>query len=358
MRLRVTHVLGALALGLGGAAKADPVADFYAGKQISVNIGFSAGGGFDTYARAVSRHIGRHIPGNPTLVPRQMPGGGSFRAAQFMYAAAPQDGTHLATFGQSIPLQQALRDPNAKFDVREFSWIGNPIRGVSAVGFWSTSGARTMADLMKREFTVGATGHNVTMQYPLALREIFGARLRIILGYPGSTDIGLAMERGELDGMGQFSWSTLKATRQDWLDAKKVNLVVQIGPRKEPAISEYMGYDVPLLTDLATNDDDRAVLELLSSGEGIGRPLLTTPNVPAARVAALRAAFDKTMKDPDFLAEAKKIGILIDPVSGVELQKLVARVLSASPEVVERLRKITQPGAGATTPKPAAPSRK
>lgn len=350
MRLRPGYLLAAAAVCFAGAARAESVADFYAGKQISVNIGFSAGGGFDTYARAVSRHIGRHIPGNPTMIPRQMPGAGSFRAAQFMYAAAPQDGTHLATFGQSLALQQALRDPNAKFDVREFNWIGNPIRGVSAVGFWSGSGARKLEDLQKREYTVGATGHNVTMQYPLALKEIFGARLKIVMGYPGGNDISMAMERGELDGMGQFSWSSLKVTKKDWLEDKKVNLVVQVGPRKEPEISEYMGYDVPLLTDLATNDDDRAVLELLSSGEVIGRPLLTTPNVPADRVAALRAAFDKTMKDAEFLAEAKKLGLEIDPVSGVELQKVAERIVSASPAVVERLRKITQPeGIGAAT---------
>jgi tripartite-type tricarboxylate transporter receptor subunit TctC len=348
MRLRTIHALGVFALCIGGAARADVVADFYSGKQISVNIGFSAGGGFDAYARAVARHLGRNIPGTPTLVPRQMPGGGSFRAAQYMYAAAPQDGTQLATIGQSIALQQAMRDPNAKFDVREFSWIGNPINGVSAIGFWSESGARTLDDLKKREFTVGATGHNVTMQYPLALKEIFGAKLKIVLGYPGGNDISMAMERRELDGMGQFSWSSLKVTKKDWLDGRKVNLIVQVGSRKEPEISQYMGYEVPLLTELATNDDDRAVLELLSSGEVFGRPLLTTPKVPADRVLALRAAFDKTMKDPEFLAEANKLGLEVDPVSGVELQKMAERIISATPAVIDRLQKIVQPDSGAS----------
>ena len=321
-------------------ALADPVSDFYAGKTISVNIGFSAGGGFDLYARTVTRHMMRHVPGAPKVVARQMPGGGSFRAAQFMASAAPQDGTQLATVGQSIPLQQAMGDPNATFDVRKFAWIGNPINGVSTIGFWSDSGVRTLDDARRREHTVGATGHNVTMQYPLAMNELFGTKFKVILGYPGGSDIELAMERGEVDGKGQFSWSTLKSTKRDWLRDRKVNLIIQLGARKEPEVSAYMGYDVPLASDLAKTEEDRMVVDLLTSGEVVGRPLFTTPGVPHERVNALRRAFDATMKDADFLAEGERIGLEIDPINGEDLQAAVERILSAKPAAVERLQAI------------------
>ena len=342
----MTSLMGAgiLAAGLVAVfcapAAADPAADFYAGKTISVNIGFSAGGGFDLYARTVTRHMMRHMPGAPKVVARQMPGGGSFRAAQFMATAAPQDGTQLATVGQSIPLQQALGDPNATFDVRKFAWIGNPINGVSTIGFWSDSGVRTLDDARSRELTVGATGHNVTMQYPLAMNELFGTKFKVIHGYPGGSDIELAMERREVDGKGQFSWSSLKSTKRDWLRDRKVNLIIQLGARKEPEISQYMGYDVPLASELAKSEEDRMVIELLTSGEVVGRPLLTTPNVPGERVSALRRAFDATMKDAEFLAEAEKIGLEIDPIGGEDLQAAVERILSARPSAVERLQSI------------------
>ena len=333
-------LIAGFAISSSAAALADPVSDFYNGKTITVNIGFSAGGGFDLYARTVTRHMARHIPGAPRVVAKQMPGGGSFRAAQYMANAAPQDGTQLATFGQSIPLQQVMGDPNATFDVRKFSWIGNPINGVSTIGFWAETGVRTLDDARKKELTVGATGHNVTMQYPLAMNELFGTKLKVILGYPGGKDIELAMERKEVDGKGQFSWSTLKSTRRDWLKDKKVNLVIQLGARKEPEISEYMGYDVPLASELAKTEDDRAVIELLTSGEVIGRPLLTTPGVPAERVAALRGAFDAAMKDSGFLAEADKAGLELNPIGGQQLQDAVNRIMSAKPSAVKRLQAI------------------
>lgn len=342
-------LLLALAAGAGIAqtASAQTPAEFYAGKTLSVNIGFTAGGGFDLYARTVTRHIARHVPGQPKVVARQMPGGGSFRAAQHMFAAAPQDGTQLATVGQSIPLQQAMRDPNATFDVRAFHWIGNPISSVSTIGVWAASGVRTFEDAQTREVTVGATGPNVTSQYPMALNQILGSKFKIISGYPGGNDIDLAMERGEVDGKGQFSWSTLQSTRRDWLTHRKVTLLIQLGDRKDPNISAYMGRDVPLARDLAKNENDRLTLDLLTSGETIGRPLFTTPNVPADRVAALRAAFDATMKDADFLDEAQKMGLELNPIGGEELQKVVERVLAAPEAVVERLRAIILPDANA-----------
>lgn len=318
-------------------AAADPVADFYRGKIITLNIGFSAGGGFDIYARTVARFMSRHIPGEPQIVPQQMPGAGSFRAAQYMAAAAAQDGTQLATIAQSVPLEQAFHDPAVNFDTRKFGWIGNPVNGISAVVVWSATGVRTLEDAKKRQITIGSDGNNVTSQYPMALNAIFDTKFKIILGYPGGSDINLAMERGEIDGEGQDEWSSLKATEFGWLRDKKVNLLVQIGLTKNPEISAYMGRDVPLMTDLATNEDDRHLLELLSSGEFYGRPLLTTPNVPPERLAALRAAFDTTMKDEDFLVEAKKTGLEINPSAGMDLQQITERIVTTPRPIVEKL---------------------
>ena len=191
-----------------------------------------------------------------------------------------------------------------------------------------------------REVTVGATGPNVTMQYPLAVNELFGTKFKVIHGYPGGSDIDLAMERGEVDGKGQFSWSTLKSTKRDWLRDKKVTLILQLGARKEPEISEYMGYDVPLASEIAKNEEDLMVIELLTSGEVIGRPLLTTPGVPADRVTALRRAFDATMLDAEFLTEADKVGLELNPIRGEDLQAAVEKILSAKPAAVERLQAI------------------
>jgi len=335
-----------------GGASADPVADFYRGKVVNVNIGFSAGGGFDLYARTVARYLSRYIPGHPTIIPRQMPGAGSVRAAQYLYAVAPQDGTQIATIAQSLPLQQAFGDVST-FDLRRFNWIGNPINGVSTVGVWAASGITTLDQAKTRQVTIGATGYNVTMQYPLALNAIAGTRFKVVLGYPGGHDIELAMERGELDGMGQISWASLTSARREWLKEKQINLLVQIGQHKNPKVDAYMGHEVPLLSDLGHDDNERRMLELLSSGEVVGRPLMTTPNVPPERVAALRAAFDATMRDPEFLAQAKQMGLDVDPIGGAELQRIVERIVSSPLSVVKKLRSIVeQPNPQKANPKP------
>jgi tripartite-type tricarboxylate transporter receptor subunit TctC len=341
-RVVLSRVVGA-AVGLLAAAAplspagADPVADFYRGKVIYLNIGFSAGGGFDLYARTVARHMIRHIPGNPNIIPQQMPGAGSVRAAMFMHSRAPQDGTQIATFGQSIPLQQAMGDHFKVDNSVPFNWIGNPIKSISTVAVWHASGVRTIEDAKRKEITIGATGNNVTAYYPLALNSIVGTKFKVIQGYPGGADIELAMERGEVDGKGQFTWATLKSTRRDWLAGKKVNLLTQIGFEKDPEISQAMGYDVPLMPDLAPNEEGRQILELLSSGEMVGRPLLTTPNVPMERVTALRRAFDATMRDPIFLEDATKLGLDIDPLAGEQLQEVVQRVVTTPRAAVEKL---------------------
>lgn len=324
-------------LALAAPAVADPVADFYKGKQLELLIGFTAGGGYDVYARLVVRHMAKYIPGEPSITPKQMTGAGSRRAVQFLYNVAPKDATVMATVDQSIPLAQAMGDPSIKFDVNKFHWIGNPNADNNVISVWNTSGLKTIEDAKKKEATLGTTGSNTSSQYPLATNALLGTKFKLITGYPGGNDINFAMERGEVDGRGSNAWASWKATRPQWLAENKLVHLVQIGLKKAPDLP-----DVPLLMELAQNADDRAALKLLSAPTTIGRPLLTTPEAPIERVKALRAAFDKTMKDTDFVAEAKKAKLDLEPVSGEELQKIVQEIVDTPPAIAHRLASITK----------------
>ena len=263
--------------------------------------------------------MGDHIPGKPHIVARTMAGGGSRIAAGYIANVAPKDGTVLGTADQSLAVEQAMGDKTLQFDTTKFIYIGNPEADNNTTVTWCTSGVKTIEDATKREVTVGATGGSTSSQYPKAMNALLGTKFKIVVGYPGGNDIDLAMERGEVEGRGSNSWSSWKATHPDWLRDKKINILVQIGLAKAPDLP-----DVPLLMDLAKNDQDRAVLKLLSAPTTIGRPLFTTPDVPPERVKALRDAFDATMKDPAFLAQAKKQNFDLNPVSGEEMQKIVA----------------------------------
>ena len=313
------------------------VEDFYRGKKIDLAIGYSPGGTYDLYARLVARHLSRHIPGRPLIVARNMPGAGSRTAATFVAGIAPRDGTVLATGDQSLSLQQAAGDKRVAFDTRKFIYIGNPNAENNTTATWHTSGVKTIEDAKRREVTMGATGGSTSSQYPKAMNALLGTRFKIILGYPGGNDINLAMERGEVDGRGSNSWASWKATRPHWIAENKINILVQIGLRKAPDLP-----DVPLLMELGANTEDRALLRLLSTSTQIGRPIFTTPDVPPERVAALRAAFDATMRDPAFLEDAKQGHFEIDPVSGAAMQKLVEEMVATPKELGERLRKIIE----------------
>jgi hypothetical protein len=266
-----------------------------------------------------------------------MPGAGSRTAATWLYNLAPRDGTVLATADQSLALQQAAGDPRIKFDTTKFIYIGNPNVENNTTVTWHTSGVRTIEDAKRREVTMGATGGSTSSQYPKAMNALLGTRFRIILGYPGGNDINLAMERGEVDGRGSNSWASWKATRPHWLAEKKINILVQIGLRKAPDLP-----DVPLLMDLGTNAEDRELLRLLSASTQIGRPIFTTPDVPADRVEALRKAFDAMQRDPAFLEDAKKGNFDIDPASGETMQRLVTEIVAMPRAQAERLKKIIE----------------
>ncbi|MDB5507765.1 MAG: Tripartite-type tricarboxylate transporter, receptor component TctC [Hyphomicrobiales bacterium] len=325
----------ALALAASPAAAQQSVADFYKGKTIDFYIGFSVGGGYDLYARTVARFIGEHIPGKPRVIPRNMTGAGSRVAANYVYTVAPKDGTVLATADQSIPLEQAVGDKGIQFDSRNFFWIGNPIVDNNTLVTWHTSPVKTVEDARQREIAIGATGFNTSSQYPQVMNQLVGTKFKIIMGYPGGNEVNLAMENGEVAGRGSNSWASWKASKPDWVRDKKLNILVQIGLSKSPDLP-----DVPLLVDLARNDEDRAALRLVSAPPNVGRPIFTTPGVPAERVKALRDAFDATMKDPAFLEEARKTGLDINPISGVELQKVVSDIIDTPKAVTERLASI------------------
>ncbi len=311
------------------------VEEFYKGKNVDLIIGYSPGGGYDLYARLVGQFLGQHIPGKPTIVPRNMPGAGSRTAANWIYGRAPKDGSVLATADQSLSIAQVMGEKDFTIDTAKLIYIGNPNADNNTTVTWHTSPVKTIEDAMKTEISMGATGGSTSSQYPKAMNAVLGTKFKVIIGYPGGNDINLAMERGEVDGRGSNAWASWKSTKADWIKGKKINVLAQIGLTKAPDLP-----NVPLLIDLAKNNDDRALLKLLSAPTTIGRPIFTSPGVPEERVKALRAAFDATMKDPNFLAAAEKAKMDINPVSGADLQKIVAEIVATPKPIAERLQKI------------------
>ena len=311
------------------------VEDFYRGKQLEMVIGYSPGGTYDLYARLVARFLGNYIPGKPTIVPRNMPGAGSRAATKWVYSIGPKDGTVLATSDQSLSVEQAMGDKQLDVDTTKLVYIGNPNADNNTTAAWYTSGIKTIEDAKKKMVVVGATGGSTSSQYPKAMNALIGTKFKIIIGYPGGNDINLAMEKGEVEVRGSNAWGAWKATRSDWLRDKKINILVQIGLTKAPDLP-----DVPLLMDLAANDQDRAIFKLLSASSTIGRPVFTSPGVPAERVKALRGAFDAMVKDPVFLAEAEKEHFEINPVSGADMQKIVADIVATPRPIADRLLQI------------------
>ena len=317
------------------AALADPVADFYRGKTINVLIGVGAGGEYDTVARLVARHIGRYIPGHPSLVPQQMTGASGLKLMNYMATLAPQDGTVIGMISEGLPSLQAVGMPGIAFDAAKFNWLGAIAPIDETVVVWRGSGVDTLDDARRRDVITGATARgSITYTFPALVNELLGTRLKLVTGYDGGTAINLAMERGEVEARDN-TWSSLKATRPEWLRDHKVSIIVQSGPRAADL-------DAPLLADLVKDADARRVSELILSGCNLGRPLTITPGVPADRVAALRLAFDQTVKDPEFLAEAKAMHFDVDPVRGVDMQDTVARVLATPPDIAVRAKRLLE----------------
>jgi tripartite-type tricarboxylate transporter receptor subunit TctC len=337
---RATFAIAALLSAVALPAAAADVGDFYKGKQMRMIIGYSTGGGYDLYARLLSKYLPKHLPGAPTIVPQNMDGAGSRVAANYLYEVAPKDGTVIGIVGQNTPADQALNESGVKFDAAKFNWIGNPIVDNNLTYSMKDYGYETLDDVKKKGGLVcGATGAaSPSVTQPLMLNNLLGTKIKIIVGYPGGNDVNLAVERGEVNCRGSNSWASTVATLGRFMENKRLQVLVQFGVTADPAISEYQGRKVPTILDLTTKDDDRQAILLNVAGVSMGRPFLAPPDVPADRVAALRKAFDDTMKDKEFIEETKKSKLDLNPLSGLELQKIAAETVKASPAVVKRLQ--------------------
>lgn len=322
-----------IALAASSARAQDPVADFYKkNNTIRIVVGSEAGGGYDGYSRLLARHIGKYIPGNPTIVVQNMPGAGGIVAANFLYNAAPKDGTVMAQVQRTVPFVQIIGDPGPQFENAKFNWLGSIASDVDLCVAWHTSPVKSIDDLKKRELILGGSGPNDTETDAAILNNIIGTKFKIITGYPSTTAITLAMERGEVEAFCP-SYSSLSIRNADWVRDKKINILVQFAMKKHPELP-----DVPLSIELGSNADDKAVLELDAARMAIGRPFMLPPGVPAERVKALRTAFIALAKDQDFLADAKKESRDIDIVSGDEVQAVLERAAKAPKAYIERLK--------------------
>jgi tripartite-type tricarboxylate transporter receptor subunit TctC len=314
---------------------ADPVADFYRGKRISMLVGSEAGGGYDAYARLVARHLGRFIPGKPDFIVQNMPGGGGIRVTNNLYNIAAKDGTAMGTVQRAIlttPLLDA-RNPEVHFDPLKFKWLGSLNTETGLIVVWNTAPHKEMKDLFEKELLVGSSGPTTDFM-PLFLNNVLGTKFNIISGYKGSNDVYLAVERGEVQGRISNGWAGDKNVLQPWVDAKKVRFLAQLSTAKSSLFP-----DVPLILDFARNERERQAMELILSNQLWGRPFVMPPDVPEERFQAVRKAFADMMKDPEFLAEAKKANIDIDVVTGDEIDMVLRRVYATPPDIVEVVRK-------------------
>jgi tripartite-type tricarboxylate transporter receptor subunit TctC len=323
-----------LVLGPTGIVIALSPADFYKNRNVDLYIGFSAGGAYDLYARVIARHMGAHIPGNPTIIPRNLEGAGTLRLANWLYRVAPQDGSAFGTIGRGLAFDPLLIGKGDQFDAVKFNWLGSANNEVSVCVALKGFGITKFEDLFTKELTVGGTGTSAdTDQFPRVLNGILGTHFKIIEGYPGGNDVGLAMERGEVNGRCGWSWSSVKSTHKSWIDDKRMIILVQLSLSRHPELP-----DVPLITDFAKTDEQRQILKMIFARQVMGRPYLAPPNLPEDRVAVLRKAFMDTMTDEDFLAEADKSQLEINPVSGEDVEKLVKEVYATPADIIAKAK--------------------
>jgi len=338
-------LIAALLLMIGSAlavptAKADAIADFYKGKTVALVVGSSTGGGYDTMTRAIARFIGRHVPGNPTVVVRNMPGAGGILALNYISNAAERDGTVLALVQNNTPLEPLFGTKQARYDATRLNWLGTPSFEVAMVLLWHTVPVNSLADLKITETQMGASGANSTPAfYARLLNATLGTKMKLVNGYPGQNDALLAMERGELDGYPSVFESALTSTRPKWLADKLAKAIVQYGPERLPQLP-----DVPFAPDLISKEDDKLLMQVGFAPLALGRPLVMPPDVPPERVAALRQALAETFADPDFRAEGDRMGLGLNaPRTGEELQTVIARAYQSPPRIIERLQKLNNP---------------
>jgi tripartite-type tricarboxylate transporter receptor subunit TctC len=312
-----------------GVAHAQTPEEFYKGRTVNIVIGYSVGGGYDLYARLLARYLGHYIPGNPTVVPQSMPGAGSLKALMYLYSVAPKDGTVFGTFGRTVPLEPIMS--GAKFDPRKLSWIGSITNDVSLCVTWQSSPVKTWDDLMTKSVRLGgqASGSDPDA-FAAILKNLFGANIKLVTGYPGNNELALAMEREEIDGYCGLSWSSLVSEHPDWMKEHKINILVQAAQEKNP--------DLPSTPTLLSKTDDpkkKTALKIILTTQELARPYAAPPDVPADRLGVLRQAFAQTMDDPEFLDEAAKLGLDVNPVGGPKIQAMLEDVFSSPPDLLE-----------------------
>jgi len=330
--------LGAI-LAVAPPATADAVRDFYAGRQITIVVGAGAGGGYDLQARLTARHLGKHIPGNPTLIVQNMPGAGSLQAANYIYNSAPADGSTIALLQRGMLLIKLINPSGVRFEIDRLNWIGSLNSEVGVVMAWHTAEHRSTKDLFEKELIVGGIVGVDPETTPRLLNALIGTRFKIVNGYNTTAQIALAIERGEVQGIADWSWSSVKAMRPDWVREKKASVLMQVGLSRDPELP-----DVPFALDFVKDAADRQVLELNFTQKTAARPLAAPPGVPADRVAALRAAFAALAHDPEFLADAERSKLEIAPVAAEAVDRVVALIASTPPDIAEHYARVLSPG--------------
>ena len=326
------------AVSAAAPAVAETAEDFYKGKRLRMVIGYSAGGGYDAYARILARFIGKHIPGQPSVVAQNMPGAGSLLATNWLYNVAPRDGLVIAAINRGIPFEPLVGGQGIQFDPLQFGWVGSLGKEVNVTIAWHTSKTKNAQDLFTYGLVVGGTGSGADSAiYPALMTNLLGAKIQLIAGYPGGNDVNLALERGEVEGRPSPSWSSLRLTRPEWVRDRKIVPIWQLSLSKHRDLA-----DVPLAIDFAKTPQDRQIMEFFFARQEMSRPLLTTPNVNAERLDALRNAFMATTRDPEFVEATKEQDVELDPISGVEIDSLLKRVFATPREVIERATQLSK----------------
>ncbi|MBU7442627.1 Bug family tripartite tricarboxylate transporter substrate binding protein [Paraburkholderia fungorum] len=315
-----------------GTASAESVQDFYSGRTVNMDIGYSVGGGYDMYARLLAKHLGDHLPGKPTITPQNMPGAGSLKAANYLYSVAPKDGATIGTFGRTMPEEPLLGE--ADYDARKLVWLGSMDSDVSLCVTWHTSSIKTFQDLLTKPSRFGGQGAGSDPDVMAnTIKNLLHAKLQLVTGYPGSNETALAMQRGEIDGECGTSWSTLRMRHPDWLRDHKVNLIVQMALEKHPDLP-----NVPLLSDLTSDPETKKILKVIAASQALARPFAAPPGIPADRADALRKAFADTMKDPAFVADAKSLGVEVRYVSPQQISTVLEDVYRISPDQIAKAK--------------------
>jgi tripartite-type tricarboxylate transporter receptor subunit TctC len=333
--VRALQIAG-LVIAIGGAAQGQSVEEFYRGRTLTLTIGLPAGGGYDLYSRVLAKHYGRFIAGNPTVVPKNMPGAGGLQASNYMANLALKDGSEIAMIASSALMTPLFGDAAAKFDPTKFTWIGSMNDDVSSCGVWYSTGVARFEDMYDKEVVFGASGPAaITAQHALVLKNLLGAKAKLILGYTGTKDVNLAMQRGEVGGSCGLTVSSLKTQwRDEWHDGK-LKVLIQMGSHDHPELK-----DVPNIFKYGKSDDDEKVLHLIFDQSVLGRPLLAPPAIPADRAEALRAGLLATLKDPLFLADAEKAQMEINPATADQVTALLKQFYAYPPAIIEKAKQV------------------